>query len=67
MSFDLTGQKISETFQRVVQYDSSSLRFLDGLGNPVAVTASVASSSHTLYADAAGIATILYPSAHTRF
>jgi hypothetical protein len=38
MSFDLTGQFISDTYGRVVQYVSGAL--YDGLGNPVTVVVS---------------------------
>jgi hypothetical protein len=38
MSFDLTGQLVSSTYGRVVQYVSGSL--YDGFGNPVSVSGS---------------------------
>jgi len=38
MSFDLTGQPVSSTYGRVVQYVSGS--FYDGFGNPVSISGS---------------------------
>jgi hypothetical protein len=38
MSLDLTNEEISQTFQRVVQYESGS--FYDGLGNSISTSVS---------------------------
>jgi hypothetical protein len=43
MSFDLTGQFISDTYGRVVQYVSGAL--YDGLGNSITVSGSVPTGS----------------------
>lgn len=36
-TFDLFQKKIAETYQRVVQYDSSSFALLDGRGDPIKI------------------------------
>lgn len=38
MSFDLTNQKVSETYDRLIQKDSGN-NYYDGLGNPVTIGA----------------------------
>jgi hypothetical protein len=38
MSLDLTNEEISQTYQRVVQYDNGS--YYDGLGNPISTSTS---------------------------
>jgi len=53
MPFDLTGQKLSETYQRLVQYDTGSLKFYTGIGGAVSVTGSIATASHAEMADTA--------------
>jgi hypothetical protein len=47
MSFDLTGQFISDTYGRVVQYVSGAL--YDGFGNLVEITGSIPTGSNTFF------------------
>jgi hypothetical protein len=51
MSLNLTNEEISQTFQRLVQYDSGS--YYDGLGNFIALSSFVQSSSYAITASIA--------------
>lgn len=56
-TFDLFQRKIAETYQRVVQYDSSSGMLLDGRGDVISITitGSIQSASHAEYAEVAEV------------
>lgn len=47
MSFDLTGQFISDTYGRVVQYVSGAL--YDGLGSPIPFSNSLATTGSNIF------------------
>jgi hypothetical protein len=45
-SYDLTGNKVSKTYARLVQYVSGS--YYDGFGNPITVSGSIESASFSI-------------------